>query len=61
MRLAKYNQSKGLYFSPSLQENTKSARDGYFLFNLVGAQIFIMSKGKICNRGLMGLNKYKQT
>lgn len=34
------------------------AMAAYFLFNYIGAQIYRMSKGKICNRGLMGLSKY---
>ena len=58
MRTAKFNQDKGLYFSPHLQSNTQDAKDGYFLFNNVGAQIYRMSKGKICNRSLAGLSKY---
>ena len=32
--------------------------DAYFLYNNIGAQIFRMSKGKICNRGL--INSLKQ-
>lgn len=58
MKIAKYNQDKGLYFSPTLQIDTVDARKGYFLFNSVGAQIYIMSKGNICNRSLAGLSKY---
>jgi len=30
----------------------------YFLFNEVGARLYIMSKGKICNRGQNGYIKY---
>ena len=58
MRTAKHNQDRGLYFSPNLQLDTDEARKGYFLFNSVGAQIYRMSKGNICNRSLAGLSKY---
>ena len=59
MRTAKFNQDRGYYFHPTLQNDTLEAQNGYFLFNEVGAQIYRISKGKICNRGLNGLNKYK--
>lgn len=52
MRNAKFYQDRGLYYHPNCSHKE------YFLFNNVGARIFIMSKGKICNRGLQGLNKY---
>jgi len=58
MKNAKRNQDRGLYFSYQFQENTEEARKVYFLFNEVGAQIYRMSKGKICNRSLIGLSKY---
>jgi len=52
MRNASFYQKKDLFFRPNPYQ------DEYFLFNSIGAQIYIMSKGKICNRGLFGLNKY---
>lgn len=51
MRNASFYQQKGLYYT----------QKGYVLFNRVGAQIYIMSKGKIYNRMLSGLNKYIST
>jgi len=54
MRNAEFYQSKGFYYHPFGPEE-------YFLFNQIGAQIFRMSKGRICNRGLIGLDKYKIT
>ena len=64
MRKAKFDQEKyDMYFHPSL-ENIWGNADGhksYFLYNDVGAQIYIMSKGNICNRSLKGLIKYNKT
>lgn len=53
MRIAIFNQERGVYFS------RYATQKEYFLFNEVGAQIYRMSKGKICNRGMKGSNKYK--
>lgn len=60
MRHAKRNQAEGFYFSNQirLQIPRFEALNAYFLFNSVGARLYIMSKGKICNRGLNGANKY---
>lgn len=52
MRNSEFYKAKGLYYPPSGNYNE------YFLFNNIGAQIYIMSKGEICNRGMMGLSKY---
>lgn len=53
MRNAAFYMDKGLYYHPKYTINE------YFLFNQIGAQIYRMSKGKICNRGMMGIGKYK--
>lgn len=59
MRIAKYDQDNGFFFSPWIQnENTPESHAAYFLFNNVGARLYTMSKGKICNRSLKGLSKY---
>ena len=57
MRKAAYDLSIGFYYQI---EEDDSFYKRYFLFNDVGAQIFRMSKGHICNRGLIGVEKYKQ-
>ncbi len=59
MRDANNNQKKGYYFAPWIQnEHTPTAYRAYLLFNAVGARLFFMSKGKICNRSLSGVRKY---
>lgn len=40
-----------------LQWNMRDERN-YFLFNSVGARLYIMSKGKICNREPSGYQRY---
>ena len=40
-----------------LQWNMGDERN-YFLFNWVGARLYIMSKGKICNREPRGYQRY---
>ncbi len=57
MRKACFDQRfKNSYYHPMFKE--PESYDSYFLFNEVGAQIFRMSKGFICNRGLIGIEKY---
>ena len=57
MRKALFDQKfKDSYFHPMFKGPETYA--SYFLFNEIGAQIFRMSKGKICNRGLIGIEKY---
>lgn len=58
MRNAKRNQDRGLYYSAQFQDYSVETSRIYFLFNDVGAQIYRMSKGKICNRSLSGYRKY---
>lgn len=61
MRKAEFDQEKyDMYFHPSFENawGNTDARKSYFLFNQIGAQIYIMSKEKICNRSLKGLVKY---
>ena len=58
---AKHDQEKhnSYFFHPDYQKKHRREMDeAYFLFNNVGAQIYRMSKGKICNRSLAGLSKY---
>ena len=40
-----------------LRYNTNDLQD-YFTFNEVGAKLYIMSKGKICNREPKGYKKH---
>jgi len=59
MRNAKRCQEKkGLYYDCQYGGVTKENRKMYYLFNDVGAQIYRMSKGNICNRSLKGVSKY---
>jgi len=59
MREANRNHKKGFYYAPWIWNNhTPRANRAYFLYNNVGASLFIMSKGKICNRSLSGVRKY---
>lgn len=60
MRKAHFDQTqKDSYFFP-MYDHKSWVHDAYFLFNEIGAQIFRMSKGKICNRGLTGIEKYSK-
>lgn len=52
IRNAAFYGKKGLRYHPD------STPEQYFLFNDVGAQIYRMSKGKICNMGMIGVSKY---
>jgi hypothetical protein len=60
MRTALFWQSRGYYFNPMTTDNfeNKFIKESYFLFNQVGAQIYIISKSKICNRSLSSIDKY---
>jgi len=61
MRKALFDQTqKGGYFYPSYGDEP-GLRGAYFRFNEIGAQIYRMSKGKICNRGLVVVGKYLKT
>lgn len=60
MRKAVFDQRfKTAYFHPEFKGQDNYA--AYFLFNEIGAQIFRMTQGKICNRGLIGMEKYCKT
>ncbi len=58
MRKAEFDQHKySAHFNVG-NESDYNYYSRYRLFNEVGAQIYRMSKGKICNRSLDGVDKY---
>lgn len=58
MRKALFDRKhKGLFYDIG-NELAHNFYKRYHLFNEIGAQIYRMSKGKICNRELVGVGKY---
>ena len=58
MRKAKFDQHNySLHFNV-WKESDYNYFSRYHLFNEVGAQIYRISKGKVCNRSLDGIEKY---
>ena len=59
MRKALFDQKyKDGYLELNHVEYSRESSKAYFLFNDIGAQIFRMSKGLVCNRALIGIEKY---
>lgn len=56
MRKAAYDKSIGMRFDVGDDYNSHNGR--YHLYNSVGAHIYNVSKGQICNLGLIGIEKY---
>lgn len=60
MRKALFDQHhKSMYYDIG-DELAHPLYSRYHLFNEVGAQIYTMSKGKICNRSCDGIEKYSK-